>query len=120
LRFAEHKAGALHNRETGEALPDATFAACRDADAILFGAMGWPDIRYADGTESRRNSICVFASSSMLVCVRPVQSRACRYLSPRRAPATSIWFSCAKTRKGCSPRAARACGLAMMRRVIRW
>jgi isocitrate/isopropylmalate dehydrogenase len=51
LRFAEHKAGALHNRETGEALPDATFAACRDADAILFGAMGWPDIRYADGTE---------------------------------------------------------------------
>ena len=51
MRFAEHKAGALHNRETGKALPDATFAACRDADAILFGAMGWPDIRYADGTE---------------------------------------------------------------------
>jgi 3-isopropylmalate dehydrogenase len=25
--------------------------ACRSADAVLFGAMGWPDIRYPDGTE---------------------------------------------------------------------
>jgi len=25
--------------------------ACEKADAILFGAMGWPDIRYPDGTE---------------------------------------------------------------------
>ena len=25
--------------------------AARDADAILFGAMGWPEIRYHDGTE---------------------------------------------------------------------
>ena len=29
----------------------ATLAAARDADAILFGAMGWPEIRYPDGTE---------------------------------------------------------------------
>jgi 3-isopropylmalate dehydrogenase len=53
LRFAEHRAGALHYRDTGEALPEATFEACRDADAILFGAMGWPDIRYPDGTAAR-------------------------------------------------------------------
>ena len=51
LRFASHPAGALHFRATGEALPDATFAAARDAHAILFGAMGWPDIRRPDGTE---------------------------------------------------------------------
>lgn len=43
--------GALLYRETGEALPDASMRACEAADAILFGAMGMPDIRYPDGTE---------------------------------------------------------------------
>ncbi len=49
--FETHPAGALHFRATGEALPEATLAAARDADAIFFGAMGWPSIRYEDGTE---------------------------------------------------------------------
>ncbi|MEP7183836.1 MAG: isocitrate/isopropylmalate dehydrogenase family protein [Betaproteobacteria bacterium] len=49
--FAEHPGGALHYKATGDALPDATFAAAERADAILFGAMGWPEIRYPDGTE---------------------------------------------------------------------
>ncbi len=44
-------AGALHYRDTGEALPESTFEAARDADAVLFGAMGWPQVRYPDGTE---------------------------------------------------------------------
>lgn len=44
-------AGAFHYRETGAALPDETFARAAAADAILLGAMGWPGIRYADGTE---------------------------------------------------------------------
>lgn len=44
-------AGALHYRETGVALPEESFRTAAAADAILFGAMGWPDIRYADGTE---------------------------------------------------------------------
>jgi 3-isopropylmalate dehydrogenase len=51
LAFAAHPAGALHYKATGEALPAATFAAARDAHAILFGAMGWPEIRRPDGTE---------------------------------------------------------------------
>jgi 3-isopropylmalate dehydrogenase len=51
LQFATHPAGALHYKATGEALPDATFAAAQAAEAILFGAMGWPEIRYPDGTE---------------------------------------------------------------------
>jgi 3-isopropylmalate dehydrogenase len=49
--FGSHKAGAQHFRATGEALPAATLEAARSADAILFGAMGWPEIRYPDGTE---------------------------------------------------------------------
>lgn len=51
LRYTPHPAGALHYRDHGEALPSATLDACRRADAILFGAMGWPDVRYPDGTE---------------------------------------------------------------------
>lgn len=43
--------GARHYREEGVALPESGFAAAQEADAILFGAMGWPDIRYPDGTE---------------------------------------------------------------------
>ncbi len=46
-----HAAGAGHYRDTGTALPDATLAACRRSHAVLFGAMGLPDVRGADGTE---------------------------------------------------------------------
>jgi len=51
FRFTTHPAGALHYKATGVALPEATLAAARAADATLFGAMGWPEIRYPDGTE---------------------------------------------------------------------
>ena len=51
LRFKHHPAGAQHYKSAGEALPESTFAAAQAADAILFGAMGWPEIRYPDGTE---------------------------------------------------------------------
>jgi 3-isopropylmalate dehydrogenase len=43
--------GAHHYRDTGNAFPDSSMKACEEADAILFGAMGWPEIRYPDGTE---------------------------------------------------------------------
>jgi 3-isopropylmalate dehydrogenase len=51
FRFHEHPAGAQHYRDCADALPAATLEAARRADAILFGAMGWPEIRYPDGTE---------------------------------------------------------------------
>ena len=51
FRFAAHAAGAQHYKATGVALPAETLAAARAADATLFGAMGWPAIRYPDGTE---------------------------------------------------------------------
>ena len=46
-----HAAGAQHYADTGVALPEPTLAACRAADAILFGAMGLPHVRGPDGTE---------------------------------------------------------------------
>jgi 3-isopropylmalate dehydrogenase len=43
--------GAHHYKETGRILPEDGMARAGQADAILFGAMGWPDIRFPDGTE---------------------------------------------------------------------
>ncbi|MEM7694215.1 MAG: isocitrate/isopropylmalate family dehydrogenase [Pseudomonadota bacterium] len=43
--------GAAHYRDTGEDLEKGAFEAARAADAILFGSMGLPDVRLADGTE---------------------------------------------------------------------
>ncbi len=44
-------AGAQHYVDSGVALPEATLKVCEKADAILFGAMGLPHVRGADGTE---------------------------------------------------------------------
>jgi 3-isopropylmalate dehydrogenase len=44
-------AGAQHYLDSGVALPEDTLRACENADAILFGAMGLPHVRGADGTE---------------------------------------------------------------------
>ncbi len=53
LRFAgkEYPTGARCYQKTGSDLPGETLEACRTSDAILFGAAGLPDIRFADGTE---------------------------------------------------------------------
>lgn len=55
LAFAcrEYAAGAQCCRETGTDLPDETLAACKSADAVLFGSAGLPAIRLPDGTEVR-------------------------------------------------------------------
>ena len=51
LRFEHYKAGAELYRETGIALTDESLRGAEQADAILLGAMGLPDVRYPDGTE---------------------------------------------------------------------
>lgn len=43
--------GAAYYRQTKQDLADGAFEAARAADAILFGAMGLPDVRLPDGTE---------------------------------------------------------------------
>ena len=73
LSLEWHVAGAAAFRDTGQALSASTLAACATADAILFGAMGLPHIRYADGTEiapqlDLRNEFGLFAG------VRPIRS----------------------------------------------
>ncbi|MBK3399064.1 MULTISPECIES: isocitrate/isopropylmalate dehydrogenase family protein [Methylobacterium] len=51
LAFEMLEGGAGHYTKSGHVLPDDTFAACRDADAILHGAAGLPGVVYPDGTE---------------------------------------------------------------------
>lgn len=51
LHFDDLPSGAACYRDTGESLPASTLQRARDADAILLGAMGLPDVRYPDGTE---------------------------------------------------------------------
>ena len=51
LRLTTHESGAVCYQRTGHDLPPATLDACRQADAVLLGAMGHPDIRKPDGTE---------------------------------------------------------------------
>src|ERR1700689_3489971 len=50
FRFSEAPAGAGHYRDTGQSLPESTVKLCREADAILLGACGLPEVRYPDGT----------------------------------------------------------------------
>jgi 3-isopropylmalate dehydrogenase len=45
------EAGAFCYQRTGTAMSEETFRKAKAADAILLGAMGWPGIRYPDGTE---------------------------------------------------------------------
>ena len=51
LDYVACPGSAQHYADKGVALPDDTLRQCENADAILFGAMGLPHIRYPDGTE---------------------------------------------------------------------
>jgi 3-isopropylmalate dehydrogenase len=49
--FTEHAVGAAEYLRNGDPLPDSAVRACRDADAVLLGAMGLPEVRWPDGRE---------------------------------------------------------------------
>lgn len=51
LEFETLPAGAGEYLERGKPLPDATVERAREADAVLLGAMGLPEVRWPDGTE---------------------------------------------------------------------
>jgi 3-isopropylmalate dehydrogenase len=65
--------GAHHYRETGSTLPKDGIARAGQADAILFGAMGWPDIRLPDGTEIAPQ-LDLRVAYSLYAGVRPIRA----------------------------------------------
>ncbi len=51
LTTEQHACGAFHFQRTGQAISPEAMAAIGQADATLFGAAGWPDIRDRNGIE---------------------------------------------------------------------
>jgi 3-isopropylmalate dehydrogenase len=51
LVFREYAVGAAEYLRHGDPLPAEAFEACRQADAVLLGAMGLPSVRWPDGLE---------------------------------------------------------------------
>lgn len=51
FELSEHPAGAAEYLRNGSPLPDETFEACQNSDAVLLGAMGLPNVRWPDGKE---------------------------------------------------------------------
>jgi 3-isopropylmalate dehydrogenase len=51
FELCEHPVGAAEYLRHGNPLPESSFAACEQADAILLGAMGLPSVRWPDGKE---------------------------------------------------------------------
>ena len=73
LELNEMEAGADLYRRTGDSLPLNVLKACGEADAVLLGAMGLPEVRYEDGREiapqlDLREKFELFAG------VRPIRS----------------------------------------------
>jgi 3-isopropylmalate dehydrogenase len=64
--------GAALFRDTGTALSDENFRKAEAADAILFGAMGLPEVRYPDGTEISPHLV-MRREFGLLAGVRPVK-----------------------------------------------
>ena len=73
LSFNRLPGGAAAYRDLGEALPAASMAEARKADAILLAAMGDPAIRHADGTEITPQ-IDIRMELGLYAGVRPVRS----------------------------------------------
>ncbi|MBL8671370.1 MAG: isocitrate/isopropylmalate dehydrogenase family protein [Alphaproteobacteria bacterium] len=65
--------GARAYTETGQALSETAWEDAEAADAILFGAMGLPDVRYPDGTEIQPQ-LDLRARLDLYAGVRPVRS----------------------------------------------
>ncbi|HWA12756.1 MAG TPA: isocitrate/isopropylmalate dehydrogenase family protein [Burkholderiales bacterium] len=73
FRWEPLPGGALAYRDTGTALSDEVMAKVGKADAILFGAMGMPDIRYPDGTEIAPQ-LDIRMQYELYAGVRPIRS----------------------------------------------
>jgi isocitrate/isopropylmalate dehydrogenase len=67
------KGGAHHYRDTGVALTEDGFARAAKAQAVLFGAMGWPDIldlRVEDTDQAGKRRLSDRATTEMATCLR--------------------------------------------------
>lgn len=78
--------GAEFYRETGLDITEEAFEKARKADAILFGSMGLPDVRFPDGTEIAPH-LTMRVEFDLFAGVRPVKAypNVPSYLADKRA-----------------------------------
>lgn len=75
LDFQYYEGGAACYLDCGSALPNETRHGCLNADAVLHGAAGLPDVQYPDGTEAGQDfSMKVRAALDLYANIRPVKS----------------------------------------------
>lgn len=75
FKFNYFDGGAKTFLEQGTALPEETLKGCREADAILHGAVGLPEVVYPDGTEAGQDfSMMMRAELDLFANIRPVRS----------------------------------------------
>jgi 3-isopropylmalate dehydrogenase len=72
FHFEEYRVGARCYLDTGTDLPSETLEACKQADAILFGAAGLPEVRDRDGTEIMPQLTLRFALD-LYAGIRPIR-----------------------------------------------
>lgn len=72
--------GAGEFLKSGNPLPEETFQALNDCDAILLGAMGLPDVRWPDGTEMAPQ-LDIRERMDLFAGLRPI-----RLYQPRHSP----------------------------------
>ncbi|WP_291993305.1 isocitrate/isopropylmalate family dehydrogenase [Candidatus Accumulibacter sp. ACC003] len=91
VEFLHIAAGAGHYQKTGIAFSDESMRACQRADAILFGAVGLPDVRYPDGTEIATH-FDLRAELGLYAGLHPIRSypRLPRLLADKRASAIDL------------------------------
>jgi 3-isopropylmalate dehydrogenase len=73
LAWNRLRGGAAAYRDAGSALTDEAMREVERADAILFGAMGLPDVRYPDGTEIAPQ-LDIRMALDLYAGVRPIRS----------------------------------------------
>ena len=73
LNYNRIDAGAEYYIKTGVDITESDFMACGEADAILFGAMGLPDVFFDDGTEIAPH-LRIRETYGLYAGVRPVKA----------------------------------------------
>lgn len=89
--FRHLEGGAAHYQKAGTAFSADSMAECKRADAVLFGAIGLPDVRYPDGTEIS-TQFDLRVEMDLYAGIRPVRSYPSlpRVLADKRAAAIDL------------------------------
>jgi isocitrate/isopropylmalate dehydrogenase len=73
ITFEKRSAGAAHYQKFGRNLDPETLEECRQADAVMKGPVGHPDVRFADGTEAGLLGGVLRGGLDLYANIRPIK-----------------------------------------------